>query len=478
MPFHRSRLPAFLLLPWGIACGGGGDPDAPADPGGPDDPPGSEPAVATVTVSPASAELGELGATRDFQAEARDPGGSVISGVSFAWTSTRPSVADVDGDGTVTARSNGGTEIVAEAEGVSGRARLAVRAGELVWRQLGGGPFNTCGVTSHGTVHCWGSNRHFQLGDRGGSRASPVRIESDLYFVEARTSGQACALTDAGRAYCWGANPFGERGDGTMDPDAPDVVAVAATSTFRQLTAGGNHTCGVTTQDGGLCWGFNGRGQLGDGTTTNRSTPTAPVGDLALRHVSAGRSAVDNHTCGVTVDGAAYCWGPNDAGELGDGTTADRTEPVRVATEASFERISAGGRHTCALDAGGTVHCWGANDAGQLGDGTTSDRAEPVPVAGGPTFRSVSAGDRHTCALAEGGEAYCWGAAPGGQSDVPALVDDQLLFDQLHSGANHICAVTADGVAYCWGANDDGQLGDGTTSRRQGPARVADPGGS
>lgn len=472
---------ALLVLPLLAACGGGtggdGGVTAPEGPGE------SRQAIASIRVSPDSAAIASLGETARFQAEARDLSGNAVSGVSFSWSSSRTGVATVDPAGTATATGNGGALIRATAAGLESSAYLAVRAGELAWSRVAAGPFNSCAATTHGTVYCWGSNRHGQLGDDGGNRPTPVRTESGLYFRAVRSSGQTCALTFAGAPYCWGSSAAGERGDGTMgDRSIPSRVSTS--ETFEQLTTGGNHTCGVTTDGVAHCWGLNRSGQLGDGTTTDRLEPVPVTGSLVFEQVSAGRAPLGNHTCGVTTDGEAYCWGPNDDGELGDGTTTERLEPVPVEGDLSFRQVSAGGGHTCAVTTAGEAYCWGLNRSGQLGDGSTADRTTPAAVSTSESFERISAGDNHTCALATDGTAHCWGSNGQGQlgdggdgiGSSPVQVAAGQTFVQLHAGNDHTCAVTVAGAAYCWGANADGQLGDGTFTGRNEPVLVAAPG--
>jgi alpha-tubulin suppressor-like RCC1 family protein len=172
-------------------------------------------------------------------------------------------------------------------------------------------------------------------------------------------------------------------GPAATSPTAPEPapaldITAAHTLAFRQVSTGFGHTCGVTTNNLAYCWGFNLFGQLGDGTTTILSaTPVAVAGGLRFRQVSAG----SDHTCGVTTDSLAYCWGINRSGELGNGTTTNRLKPVRVAGGHLFRGVSGASHHSCAVTTGDRAFCWGQNSLGELGDGTTTNRLTPVAVA-------------------------------------------------------------------------------------------------
>ncbi|MDA3033791.1 MAG: hypothetical protein O3A28_02035, partial [Actinomycetota bacterium] len=169
-------------------------------------------------------------------------------------------------------------------------------------------------------------------------------------------------------------------------------------SAQASITAGRNHTCALLATGAVKCWGHNASGQLGDGTTTDRLTPTAATGLASgVTAITTGR----NHTCALLATGAVACWGYNPDGRLGDGSTTDRHTPTAVTgLPSDVTAITAGTEHTCALLGTGAVTCWGNNASGQLGDNTTTDRHTPTAVTGLPSdVTAITAGTEHTCAL-------------------------------------------------------------------------------
>lgn len=298
---------------------------------------------------------------------------------------------------------------------------------------------HSCALTAGGAAYCWGSNGFGSIGDSTNSnRRSPVPVIRGITFKSITAGGAAangehsCGVEASGRAYCWGANSRGQLGNGGFS-DFNFPVEVADSLGYTSITAGGLHTCALASDGSAYCWGSNSSGQLG-GIAGDTALPIPVTGGLSFVTLDAGSF----HTCGLTALGEAYCWGQNDRGQLGNGTTADTTAPVEVNTGLGFVAISAGGRadaiadHTCALTASGTAYCWGSNTRGQLGDGTTADRSTPVPVAGNVTFTSLTAGGLHTCGYTSLGAAYCWGLATWGQLGdgantdrlIPTLVRD------------------------------------------------------
>jgi alpha-tubulin suppressor-like RCC1 family protein len=239
---------------------------------------------------------------------------------------------------------------------------------------------------------------------------------------------------------------------------------------FQVVRAGGLHSCGLTVEGQAYCWGTSAI----DGTKLR--IPTAVAGGLTFTRIATGMG----HTCGLTAAGAAYCWGDNRRGQLGDGTRSSNTAPRLVSGGLVFQEIAAGADHTCALTANGAAYCWGGNnfgpEGGQLGDGTMTDRLVPTPVLGGLNFQALALGSWFTCGLTTEELAYCWGRRIGnrtGASDVsPTAVSGRLVFANITAGFGHACGLLADATAYCWGDNFSGELGDGTPSESETPIRV------
>jgi alpha-tubulin suppressor-like RCC1 family protein len=242
---------------------------------------------------------------------------------------------------------------------------------------------HTCAVTTSGDIACWGSNDRGQLGDGGTTdSAVPVWIsgETEVWKNVAAGTAHTCALSPGGGMHCWGTNELGQLGDGkgVKSRSVPEDV-VGLQEGAASLSASGDHTCVLMATTGVRCWGNNQYGQLGDGTNTNRFVP---VDLLALGRGVDAVAAGANHSCAM-VEGVVKCWGWNYHGQLGDGMKTTVSEPKPVGgVPADLTAVAAGGDHTCALTARGGVICWGRNEFGQLGDGTTFDSAIPVDVKG------------------------------------------------------------------------------------------------
>ena len=293
----------------------------------------------------------------------------------------------------------------------------------------------------------------------------------------------ACAIR-GGAAYCWGASTSetggGWRGQGSVTTYEVRVPnAVAGGLSFASVSVSRRHSCALTPAGQAYCWGQNGLGQLGDGTTTTRTSPVAVQGGIAFASLAPSASS---HSCGLTAAGRAYCWGYNGAGQLGDGTTTNRTAPVAVGGGLTFARLGVGTNHTCGITAAGAAYCWG--DGSYMGNivppQTIVNATSPVPVLGGVKFAAIGAGHLlgGTCGITAAGHPHCWGeranlAMPGTALWTPAATPTSFAFASIAPGHRHSCGIDTDGAAYCWGENGSGQLGDGSTTGRTQPTAVS-----
>jgi alpha-tubulin suppressor-like RCC1 family protein len=351
---------------------------------------------------------------------------------------------------------------------------------------LTAGMDHTCAVTRGGGVKCWGWNEYGQLGaGTTEDRSTPVEVQG-LSGVVAAGAGyrHTCALTNGGGVKCWGLNRNGQLGDGTAAFSSTTPVEVhGLTGGITAIAAGGSHTC-VLMDDahgGGVkCWGLNYYGELGDGTAVYSST--TPVDVQGLGDGVAAIVAGGDHTCAVMDEahgGGVKCWGMNEIGQLGDGTAAfSSTIPVEVPGLRGVAAIAAGYGHTCALTHSGRVKCWGANDHGQLGDGTTERRSTPVDVQGLVDIAAIAASGSRTCALTRGGGVKCWGwHGTRTPARVRGLGSGAVA---IAAGHDHTCTLmdgAHGGGVKCWGSNHRGLLGDGTTEDRRTPVDVVGLGG-
>jgi alpha-tubulin suppressor-like RCC1 family protein len=245
------------------------------------------------------------------------------------------------------------------------------------------------------------------------------------------------------------------------------------------ISTGQRHSCGVTTNDLAYCWGYNQYGALGDGGNIGRGNPHLVLGGLHFSVISAG----EDFTCGLTTTGKAYCWGLNSSGQLGDGTTTNHSKPVAVKGGLVFRQIRPGSQFTCGATTSDKGYCWGSNRYGRLGIASIdAGRLVPTAVAGGLAFRRVIAGGTHTCGLTPVGKAYCWGRDVEGQLGIgqvvtrrlaPNAVVGGLTFTQVVPGYYHTCGVTTGKRAYCWGQNSSGEIGNGFNSNRLSPTLVS-----
>ncbi|OYU46463.1 MAG: hypothetical protein CFE44_01995 [Burkholderiales bacterium PBB4] len=285
------------------------------------------------------------------------------------------------------------------------------------------------------------------------------------------------AVDADGSVWVWGANVYGQICDGTTN-HRYTPTRIPGLASVAQVSAGGSHGL-ARTQDGALAsWGLNsqdstgrGGGQLGDGSRTNRGLPVAVQNAAGITQVVAGAY----HSLAVQGDGSVLAWGFNQQGQLGDGGTQTRDTPVAVAGATGIRALAGGCLHSLALKNDGTVLAWGFNSTGQLGDGTSTNRLPPVPVSGLSNVVAIAAGCSHSVALKADGTVWAWGFNFEGQlgaatsailQRTPVKVGGLSGISAIASGNDHTLALGSDGRVWAWGKNDKGQLGDGSTSNR------------
>ena len=331
---------------------------------------------------------------------------------------------------------------------------------------LDAGTYHACAVVTGGAVKCWGSNESGELGNgaSGPSAGSttPVTVTGLTGATSvARGMYHSCALIDDGTVTCWGENGAGQLGNGTTN-DSSVPVTVPGITGATAITSASGATCVIVAGGAVKCWGISYYGELG--TTNSSAVPVDVAGVTGATAIAGGAF----HMCALVANGAVSCWGRNYQGQLGNGHSGggvDSTAPVSVVGITGATAISAhANEHTCAVLADTTVECWGNNSVGQLGNGTSTDSPVPVPVTGVTGVTAINSGSNHTCAVVAGGTVKCWGVNGSGQlgnggsgsnSNLAVNVVGLTGAVAMAGGNMFTCAVTVDGHVKCWGTNSD-----------------------
>lgn len=457
-----------------------------------------EPPVPTLRIIADTNAL-EISAWLTVGVEALDAAGQPVAAPPVEWSFVGTGLQGVlDGHqgGMVRARGVGPTRLAAAWAGMAvDTLDVEVRGTDARLTSVGAGNSLSCGLDAPGAAYCWGYHHVGVPPDGQDTYTSftyaPAPVPGGRVF-ESLVVGHwhACGLDPDGTATCWYDDLYGQLGDGQPGYPASrtEPTPVAGGLRFRELAAGGWHTCGVTFDDQAWCWGANLYGQLGVGDRSERIAPTRVAGDIPFRSLF----GQGYHTCGLTPDGRAYCWGYNGHGQLGrdDGGTCNDPlygpvpcgfTPAPVATDLRFTWLAVGGSFTCGLTAGGAVWCWGSGTRGQLGDGVTGGSMSPIRVDAPAPFVAIDAGHGNACALTAGGQAWCWGQNDWGTNGVeptagsmclenstlyacnpvPVQVSGGHTFSALTAGAYHTCGMASSGRVLCWGESTSGELGRG-----------------
>ena len=329
------------------------------------------------------------------------------------------------------------------------------------WKQLSLGDLHTCVLHEDQSLWCWGSNASGQLG--AGlpllEAKKPRQVETATNWAQVSIEFEhVCAVRTDHTLWCWGDNGSGQLGDGSrIDRSSPGQVGTS--SNWESVEVNDETSvCAVKTDHTLWCWGGNASGQLGDGTTTDRLTPN----QVGKASVWASVNTFGGHTCAVQTDGSLWCWGNNAYGQLGDGTTTDRKQPSRVGSANDWVVVAVGSfGHTCAIKTDHTMWCWGENEYGTLGNGTTEPSTTPIQVGVQDAWASITTPTPLSCAVKLDHTLWCWGADAGHFGDffnirtTPQQVGSTADWDSISTFVYGRCAIKTDSTLWCWSESDD-----------------------
>ncbi len=329
-----------------------------------------------------------------------------------------------------------------------------------------------CVLTTGGDVGCFGDNTEGQVGN-GTDDVETYLPRFTIAGASAITSGDehACALV-SGDVWCWGDNANDQMGPGAVGgtDELVPLMITGLPANIAEVEGGFDHTCAIDGAGGLWCWGDNDNRQLGRGGTSTTDDPMPAQVVLPGGQTATDLGLGENHSCAVLGDATVACWGDDDSGQLGDGTSGtDSGDATVVAGLSGIVQVDAGRDTTCTIDSLGAVACWGNNDDGEVGNGLTDDVATPQPVTLPAAAEALSLGTEFSCALLANDEIYCWGEGTDfqlGYGDVmsqssPVAVQGLPPGDivDIEAGADNVCAILSTNERWCWGYSEEGQLG-------------------
>jgi alpha-tubulin suppressor-like RCC1 family protein len=400
------------------------------------------------------------------------------------------------------------------------------------WINISCGFGHVLAIKSNGTLWAWGLNSYGELGNGTTvSETNPIQIDSDSDWVNVSCANyHTLALKSNGTLWTWGYNAEGELGIGSFDSNPHPFPFQIVGNNWTTIAGIGSSSFGLKSDGTLWAWGYNAFGQLGDGTLIQKSSPTQIDNANDWVNITGGVSAI--HVIALKADGTLWAWGWNGHGQLGDGTTTDRLNPVQIGVSNGWISISEGSAQTFALGADGTLWSWGANTSGelgvgfydaaphttplvldtvinwvnfsaganyssalksdgtiwavggnnygQLGDNTFNQRVDPIKVFGPDNWASVSCGGFQTIALNSNGSLWAWGSNSSGQlgngstfsEPIPIPIGNSNNWVAISTGNVHTIALKSDGTLWTWGSNSNGQIGDGTTTDKLTPIQI------
>lgn len=416
--------------------------------------------AASVVVDPDMLTLGQ-GVSAQLTATALDANGEEVPDREAIWTSSAPDTVEVDEDGMITALVVGTATVTAEIDGLSASASITVEDN----------PVTNITIQPDEPVIAVQQIQTFEavLTDDNGDIVDP-RNRTISWSLSNMSVATLISGSEASARRVHGMRPGNVTLAVEVDNGATTVNTVHEIEVrllLEQVSAGELHTCGVTPDRIAMCWGSNADGRLGTGgSASDQGTPTIVQGSALFREVHAGRAL----TCGLGLNGAVSCWGASGLTGASDGSSSDVPRPIDGGR--TYAALAVGREHACAIDAAaGDVWCWGRGGDGQLGHSDTNDANAPVQVQFTPAGKPVALalGHNHSCVLTDTPQVWCWGRGEAGalghgsdgDSDVPVAVSSALTFESIAAGRQFTCARTDTDEVHCWGTNASGQLGIG-----------------
>ncbi len=357
---------------------------------------------------------------------------------------------------------------------------FAIQGNSQCWKVISAGYENTIGIKQDGTLWAWGEA--FLTGGAG-NVSVPIQIGTATNW-EAVATGRvhAIALKTDGSLWAWGlSSSDGTFGSGITNDVSILPKQIGTQTDWSKIAAGSSVSVAIKSNGTLWSWGYNGTGQVGDGTLINKLIPTQIGSGTNWSTVAVHSSNYTfSSTLALKTDGTLWAWGFNSSGQLGDGTTVQKNAPIQVGTDTNWSVISTGESHSLALKTNGTLWAWGKNQYGQLGDGTTINKNIPTQIGTSTLWTSVEGGTGFSVGTQFGGTALSWGVNSSGQLGNGALTSQTtpLLLSttaqNLSVGADHTFIQNAAGT-YSWGYNAVGVLGDGTTVNKNTPTLISCP---
>ena len=347
------------------------------------------------------------------------------------------------------------------------------------WLTIAEGGYHSLGIKAGGTLWTWGYDGYGQLGDTYTYNHTniPAQVGSDTRWI-AVSAGlfHSMGLKSDRSTYCpAGYNNYGQLGDGTTTTRTSMVPLPVNEGNWVIIEAGFYHTSGLKSNGSIWAWGSNAYGQLGDSSTIEKRAPVLISKNSSWTSLAVGYY----HTLAIQSNGTLWAWGRNDYGQLGDGSLQNRTYPVQVGTDSNWKSIACGGYHNLAIQTNGTLWAWGYNSNGQLGIANILNQNHPVQVGMDSNWQIIAGGGLHSLAIQINGKLFSWGSNGLGQlgdssnneSHVPVQIGSDS-WTKIKAGQGHSLAIKADSTLWSWGYNNFGQLGDGSSTNRNQPAQI------